>query len=169
LRFFCRPKYFLNVKDLGKVFRFLPSSVEYLILSTPYLKKWDKSILDIIISVIQNEVKFVELERSEVEVENTVEIESWEAAHRPSLSESVTWEAATCPSITATRVSNFEPREMSISPVSVFESDEEGQISLENLTVNLPVPGVIKELTSDEKKTRNYLKKLANKHVKKCK
>jgi hypothetical protein len=53
---------------------------------------------------------------------------------------------------------------MSISPVSVFESDEEGQISLDNLTVNLPVPEIIKELTSDEKKKRVYLKNLGNKH-----
>jgi hypothetical protein len=109
-------------------------------------------------------LKSVELLRTEVEVEKTVEIESWEAADRPSVSESVTWEAATRPSITATRVTDYEPKEMSISPVSVFDSDGEGQISLENLTLNLPDPEISKELTPEQKKTRNYLKKLANKH-----
>lgn len=160
----CRPKSFINVKDLGKIFRFLPQSVEYLLVLIPYLKKWDVSILDKIISVIKNEVKSVELERTEVEVANQVETESWEAADRPSTLESVSWEATTRPSPTATLDTNVEPKEMSISPISVFDSDEEGQISLDALTLTLPVPGGIKELTSDEKKKRNYLKKLANKN-----
>jgi hypothetical protein len=119
---------------------------EYLVPSIPYLKKWYKSSLCKIISVKENEVKSEESEK-------TVEIESWEAADRHSVSESVTWEAATRPSITATTVTNYEQKEMSLSPVSVFDSDEEGQISLRNLTFDLPGPEISKELTPKEKKT----------------
>jgi hypothetical protein len=152
-----RPKSVMSVKDLGIVFRFLPQNSQYF-LSFPHFKKLDISVVNNFLSIIIDHVRSIKQSQTGMVVSEVDKTETWEVANRSSVSHNdESWEVASRPS---PKTDDKLPREMSISPVSSFGSDPGESISLDTLSPNLPVPEGKKALTPQERKHRNYQKKL---------